>query len=216
MKLWTLPFRFLGILALAVLVSGAWLFRHEILRAVRPPQPVAEQPGSDGGPGVASPAALDRARDKVDSLHGWQADSIVLSAAEMASIIVDGLPDEARRHLDSVTVVLGEDRVTVSAKLETSAIPHDQLGPLAGALEPWERVVAGGRVVVIKPGSAEWRVDSLALRGFTLPEQASRRLIGRALDGAKDGAIPLSLPRGISGIRVRTGGVALFRGEGSR
>lgn len=214
MKLWTLPFRFLGILALAVLVSGAWLFRREIIRAVRPSSQ-ALQPNRGAGSGVAGPAALDRARDKVDSLHGWQADSIVLSAAEMASIIVDGLPDEARRHLDSVTVVLGDDRVTLSAKLETSAIPKDQLGPLAGALEPWERVTAGGRVVVTKPGFAEWRVDSLALRGFTLPEQASRQLVGRALDGAKDGAVPLSLPRGISGVRVRTGGVALFR-EGSR
>lgn len=35
MKLWTLPFRFLGILALALLVSGVWLFRKDVLRLVR-------------------------------------------------------------------------------------------------------------------------------------------------------------------------------------
>lgn len=214
MKLWTLPFRLLGILALAALVSGAWLFRRDIVRMVRP-GPAAVEPAPGAGSGMAGPDALARARDKVDSLHGWQADSIVLTSAEMASLIVDGLPDDARRHLDSVTVVLSEDRVTVSAKLETSAIPRDQLGPLAGALSPWEHVAAGGRVVVIKPGFAEWRVDSLNLRGFTLPEQASRQLVGRALDGTKDGAIPLTLPRGISGVRVRSSGVALFR-EGSR
>lgn len=213
MKLWTLPFRLLGLLALAALVSGVWLLRREILRAVRPPARAVESSGRETGSGGASPAALARARDKVDSLHGWQADSVVLSASEMASIIVDGLPSDARRHLDSVTVVLGDDRITVSAKLETSAIPRDQLGPLAGALQPWERVAAGGRVVVTRPGMAEWRVDSLDLRGFILPEQASRQLIGRTLDGAKDGAVPLALPRGISGVRVRSGGVALFREE---
>lgn len=212
MKLWTLPFRILGILALAILVSGAWLFRREILQVVRPQRPAGQS--AESGTGVAGSSALARARDKVDSLHGWEVDSIVLSASEMASIIADGLPSEGRRHLDSVTVVLGEDRVTVSARLETSAIPRDQLGPLAGALQPWERVAAGGRVVVVKPGFAEWRVDSLTLRGFTLPERASRQLIGRTLDGGNDGVVPLSLPRGISGLRVRTSGVALFR-EGS-
>jgi hypothetical protein len=213
MKLWTLPFRLLGILALAALVSGAWLYRREILRLVRPSRPAAEESAGATGSGVAGTTALARARDKVDSLHGWEADSIVLSPSEMASIIVDGLPGDARRHLDSVTVVLGDDRVTISARLETAALPRDQLGPLAGALAPWERVAAGGQVVVTRPGFAEWRVDSLNLRGFSLPAQTSRELIGRALDGAKDGAVPLSLPRGVAGIRVRPSGVALFREE---
>ncbi len=212
MKLWTLPFRFLGILALAALVSGAWLFRHQLAGLVKKPGQGTEAPAG-GNPGVANQASLARARDKVDSLHGWQADSIVLTAAETASILLDGLPGDARRHLDSVTVVLGDDRVTLTAKLETSAIPKDQLGPLAGALNPWELIVAGGRVAVTRPGFAEWRVDSLNLRGFTLPAETSAQLIGRALDGAKDGAVRLELPRGISGLRVRSSGVALFREE---
>jgi len=213
MKLWTLPFRFLGILALALLASGVWLFREDLLRLVRPRERPAGSPEAEGAPGLAGPAALARARDKVDSLHGWGADSVVLSASEMASIVMEGLPSGARRHLDSLTLVLATDRVTISARLETSAIPKDQLGPLAGALDPWERVTAGGVVAVTRPGRAEWRVDSLTLRGFTLPEQASRQLMGRALDGGRDGAVPLTLPRGIAGVRVRPGGVALFREE---
>lgn len=213
MKLWTLPFRFLGILALALLVSGVWLFRRDLRRLARPSERPAGQQEAEGAAGLAGPAALARARDKVDSLHGWGADSVVLSAAEMASIVMEGLPSGARRHLDSLTVALATDRLTISARLETSAIPKDQLGPLAGALDPWERVTAGGVVAVTGPGRAEWRVDSLTLRGLTLPEQASRQLMGRTLDGARDGAVPLALPRGIAGVRVRPGGVALFREE---
>ena len=213
MKLWSLPFRFLGIIALALLVSGAWLFRRDLVRLVKSPMGSVGRAVPEGAPGLAGPASLARARDKVDSLHGWGADSVVLSASEMASIIMDGLPSEARRHLDSLTLILAQDRVMISARLETSAIPRDQLGPLAGALEPWERVTAGGVVVVTKPGWAEWRVDSLTLRGFTLPEQTSRQWIGRALAGARDGAVPLALPRGIAGLRVRPSGVALFREE---
>lgn len=211
MRLWTLPFRFLGILALAMLVSGAWLFRREIIRLVRPP--AAQVRGPEAEPsGIAGPSALARAHDKVDSLHGWGADSVVLSASEMASLVMDGLPREARLHLDSLTVTLGEGRVTIGARLETAALPRDQLGPLAGALNPWERVSASGVVAVTRPGYGEWRVDSLSLRGLTLPVQASRQLLGRALQGA-DGVVPLTLPRGIAAVRVRPDGVALFREE---
>lgn len=215
MQLWTLPFRFLGIIALALLVSGAWLFRQEIGRLVRPAESHTGRAPGAGAPGLAEPSALARARDKVDSLHGWGADSVVLTAAEMASLVMDGLPRDARRHLDSLTIVLGEERVTTSVRLESAAMPPDQLGPLAGALDPWERVSVSGVVSVTKPGVAEWRVDSLTLRGFTLPEQASRQLLGRALGGSASGVVPLALPRGIAGVRVRPTGVALFR-EDSR
>jgi len=208
MRLWTLPLRILGILLLALVVSGAWLFRREIVSLIRHPDKAAQS-----RPAVAGPAAASRAHDKVDSLHGWQADSVVLTPAEMASLVQEGLPAEARRHLDSLSVVLAEGRLTVAAKLETAAIPADQLGPLAGALRPWEPVSAGGVVAVRRPGAAEWRVDSVTIRGFTLPEATSRKLIGRALDGAEDGVVAVTLPRGIVAVRIRPNGVALFREE---
>jgi hypothetical protein len=213
MRLWTLPLRLLGIIALAGLVSGGWLFRGEIVRLVRPPSVLVKPDPVPGVPGLAEPSALARAREKVDSLLGWGADSVVLTAPEMASLVMDGLTREGRRHVDSLSVVLGEGRITVSARLETAAIPRGRLGPLAGALDPWERVTAAGIVTMTDPGRAEWRVDSLTLRGLTLPEQASRELLGRALAPAGSGAVPLALPRGITGLRIRPDGVALFREE---
>lgn len=211
MRLWTLPFRLLGIVVLAGLVSGAWLFRAEILRLVRPQvSRVTESLGVNGA-GKPGPAALARAKDKVDSLHGWAADSVVLSASEMAALLVDGLPREARGHLDSISVELGDARVTVAARLETAQIPRETLGPLAGALDPWERVMAAGPVRVVKVGQAEWRIDALTLRGFTLPEETSRRLVERALPGASGGVVPITLPKGVAGLRIRREGVSLYR-----
>jgi hypothetical protein len=212
MRLWTLPLRILGILLLAVLVSGAWLFRREIVALIRPS---AVQPDGAGQsrPVMAGPEAASRAHDKVDSLHGWRADSVVLSPAEMAALVQEGLPAEARRHLDSLSIVLGDGRLTLAARLETAAIPRDQLGPLAGALRPWEPVSAGGVVAVRRAGVAEWRVDSVTIRGFTLPEETSRELMSRTLNGTRDGAIPVTLPPGIVAIRIRPGGVVLFREE---
>lgn len=213
MRLWTLPFRVLGIVVLAGLVSGAWLFRSEILRLVRPQVArVTESLGRDAA-GKPGPAALARAKDKVDSLHGWVADSVVLNASEMAALLVDGLPSEARAHLDSISLELGDSRVTVSARLETAQIPKDALGPLAGALNPWERVSAAGPVRVVKVGQAEWRIDALTLRGLTLPEATSRHLVERALPGADGGVVPIALPKGVAGLRVRREGVSLYRRE---
>jgi hypothetical protein len=214
MRLWIVPARLLGLLSLALLASGAWLFRHQIIRAVKPEVArVGESLGLGIGVGRASTDGLIRARDKVDSLNGWQADSVVLRAAEMASLIADGLPREARARLDSIGAVLGEGRVTISARLETTRIPPDALGPLAGALDTWEPVSAAGPVSMASPGTAEWRVDALTLRGFTLPPETSRHLTEKSLPGAPGGVIPVTLPRGVRDLRVRPGGVALYGGE---
>jgi hypothetical protein len=207
MRFWAVPFRLLAILGLAALVSGVWLFRRPLLAFFRP-RLGQLQPGS--GP---SPANLAKARDKIDSLNAWRADSVVLTPGEAASLLVEGLPREARRHLDSLRLVLGDGAVTLSGRLETAQIPGEALGPLAGALDPWERVSASGPLVFRRPGSAEWRVRALTLRGFTLPESATRRLVDWGLPGSRGGTVPIDLPPGLSGLRVRPRGVAVYGTE---
>lgn len=221
MRLWLLPFRLAGLLVVALLLSGAWLFRADLLDFIRPRVEQARDafgaggtPGSrrPAGPAAApAPGALEAAQDKVDSMQGWAADSVVLSDREMASLLVAGLPQAARARLDSVSLGLADDRVTMSGLLETTHIPRKALGVLAGALAPWERVTGSGTVATTAPGRAEWRVDALTLRGFTLPAEASRLLVSQALPGVSDGAIPFSLPTGIAGLRVRATGVTLYR-----
>ncbi len=208
-----LPLKLLGLLLLAALLSGGWLFRDQILRRLRPQVSRVTGAVTGRGAGVPDAAGLARARDKVDSLHGWHADSVLLTASEMASLVRDGLPAEVLGRMDSLRLELGTDRLTVSARLATARIPADALGPLAGALEPWEPVSATGAVKVTRPGHARWLVDGLTLRGFTLPAQASRDLVSRALPGAADGAIPFDLPAGVAGLRIRPTGVALYRKE---
>jgi hypothetical protein len=214
MRLWTVPLRLLGLLGLSVLISGAWLLRREIFGIVRPQvDRVAEVIDQRALTPAVAPAV--RARDKIDSLHGWAADSVVLTAEEMTSLLLEGLPESARGHLDSVQLTLGESRVSAAGVLATKSIPADLLGPLAGALRPWESVTVAGEVASPRAGRAEWRVDALTVRGITLPAEASRKLIERALPGAKGGTVPLTLPQGISHITVRATGVALFREQGS-
>ncbi len=198
--------RLVLIVVAAAAVSGAWLFRHEILRRVRPASERGAGP-ADGSPGAR---ALARARDKIDSLHGWSADSVVLTPDEAASLFYESLPAGARRRLDSVRVTLETGSIRVTGLLETAAVPREKLGPLAGALKPYERITAEGPVSVRKAGEATWRVEALTLRGITLPEAASRELLGRALAGADDGRVTMALPPGVADLHIRPGGVALF------
>ncbi len=211
MGLIKLLLRLFGILLLAAVVSAAWLYRGPLWTFARGGfsrrPPTATE--SVGHPGAQ---ALARARDKVDSLNGWKADSVVLGASEMASLIGAGLDPAFRSHLDSLTVLLGDDELGLSALLATSIIPRDLLGPLAGMLNPKERIAARGSVAMAKPGVAQWTVREFRVRDFPLPDDVARKLVQRGLNGSKSGAIMFDIPDGVQGIRVRPGGVTLYGG----
>jgi hypothetical protein len=213
MRLWTLPLRILGILALAALVSGAWLFRADLARKVWPEKQGAFRPAAESPlvPVAEAPTVLARAKDKIDSLHGWAADSVILSASEAVALIMDAVPPDARRHIDSVALRLTEGKITATARVETSAIPKGALGPFASALDPWERVTASGPVLDREAGWAAWQVNEVTIRGFTLPQSATHSLIAQSLPAVKDGALPFALPKGIYAIRVRPRGVVMYR-----
>lgn len=213
MRLWTLPLRLVGILVLAVLVSGAWLFRRDLMQKVWPEKQAALRPTPEVTitPASVSETALVRAQDKLDSLHGWAADSVVVSAAEAVALIMNAVPPDARKHVDSVAIRLSEGTVTATGRVETAAIPKSALGPFAAALGPWERVTASGPVLDREAGKAAWQVNEVTIRGFTLPQSAVHSLIAQQLPGVKDGALPFTLPPNIYAIRVRPRGVVMYR-----
>ena len=200
-------FRILGILILAALVSAAWLFRSDLMRIARPKAQTEESDGM----GVARPSAeaLAKARDRVDSLHGWKADSVILSTAEFASLITAGLPAEARSHVDSLGVTLGENRLELHGRLDTKVIPKDQLGPFASMLNPWEPVAAAGPVSVPKPGFADWTVEQVTIKGITLPQAISRNIAQRVF-ATRDSRIRIPLPAGIGGLRIQPDKAILY------
>lgn len=193
---------------LAALLALGWHWRHEF-RAMwdfwrgGTTEPV---PAS----GLATPRALERARDKVDSLNGWRADSVHLTAAELAALLADGLGAPLRDHLDSMAVTLGPGRVEVTGRLETKVIPRAALGPLARVLRPREWIRIGGDVQAIGDGRGIWRVDALRIRGVRIPSAMVARLSQASLGGGADGAVPFVLPKGVRGIRVRADQVTIY------
>jgi hypothetical protein len=164
-------------------------------------------PPSSGRPGVSS---LQSAKAKVDSLNGWRADSVVLTASEFASLVGSGMDRELRSQLDSLRVELLDGEIQVSARLRTERLPREVLGPLGGALRPTEPVRAAGPVRVTRPGAGEWSVRSFQIGDFPVPDEMVPDLVGYALGDPKRKTVPVKVPAGIRAIRVRPDGATLY------
>jgi hypothetical protein len=204
----SLPFKLLGGLALLLALIVGWLYRDRLSGELGSllDRSSAETASATGRPGAT---ALSSAKSKVDSLNGWRADSVLLTASEVASLIGAGLNPALRRQLDSLEVELQEGEVAVRAKLATARLPRELTGPLALALREREPVQAGGPIKVIGPGKAEWAVQSFRIRDFPIPRDAVPKLMAKAF-GDSTRSIPFRIPAGIKEIRVHPSGAVLF------
>lgn len=203
-------FRLLLMFVLAAVVAAGWHWRHEFRMMWEFWR--GGQAESVPASGFASPVALAAAQDKVDSLNGWRADSVRLTAAELAALLAHGFGPVLRSHLDSVAVTLGAGRVEVTGRLDTKVIPKVALGPLAGLIRPKEWIRVGGDVRVLGPRNAEWQVDALRIRGVRIPGPMVERLVQSSLGGSADGAVPITLPAGVRALRITPSAVTIYGG----
>jgi hypothetical protein len=209
----TAPFKVLGCLGLIVLVVIGWVYRDRVVREGR--QLLGRLEGSHATPGTPARGrpgsrALASAEAKIDSLNGWHADSVVLTASEVASLMGSGLSPSFRKELDSLQVDLLDGEVRVHGRLRTARLPRELVGPLAAVLRPNEPVEATGPLRVTGPRTGEWAVRSLQIRDFPVPASAVRTLISRAVDDSTRSTVPWNVPAGVRAVRVRPTGVTLY------
>lgn len=204
----TAPFKLLGCLGLLVLLGLGWLYRDRLVREVR--ERVSGAPPAVPATGRPSRAALRSAESKIDSLNGWRADSVVLTAPEVASLVRDQLPRVVREQLDSIEVALGDGEIEVRASLATARLPHEVVGPFGIALREREPVSVAGPVRVLGDRRGEWVVQRMHIRDFPLPRDAVPRLVARALGDSIGRAVPVPVPPGVRAVRIRPGGAVLY------
>lgn len=203
------PFKLLGVIGLVAALAIGWLYRDRLgteLRGIFNWSSSGEPTGA-GRPGTR---ALMAANAKIDSLNGWRADSVVLTASEVASLIGAGLDPDLRRQLDSLQVELGDGEVAVKAMLATARLPRELTGPLAIALRSKEPIKAGGPLKVVEPRMAEWEVRSFSIRDIPLPRDAVPKLVAKAFGDTTRRTIPVRIPAGVRDIRLRPSGATLF------
>jgi len=204
------PLKFAGFLGLLAALAIGWLYRDRLSEQAH--QVLGSITGSKTAPTGGRPGsrALLSARAKVDSLNGWRADSVVLTASEVASMIGAGLDPSLRSQLDSLQVELLDGSIAVKARLATARLPRELIGPLSVALRPTEPIEAAGPLEVVGPRRAEWALRSFRVRNFPLPPDAVPKLVGKALGNPNQKTVPVKIPAGIREIRIRPGGATLI------
>lgn len=168
---------------------------------------------SPAAEGRASEAALRSARRKEEQMERPNGPrSVTLTAAEMASLILDGLDPVGRRALDSLEVALAPGRLELRAELITENV-SGLLGPFAAMFRSREPMRASGPAHVARPGVVAWQPDSFVLRAFPFPSGFVPALVDR-LTGGTGGAVPIRVPPTVGAVRIAPQGVTFVRREG--
>src|SRR3954447_6533070 len=140
----TAPFRLVGFLGFLVILAIGWLYRDRLVQEAH--ELLGSITGSDATPTGGRPGsrALLSAHAKIDSLNGWRADSVVLTASEVASMIGAGLDPSLRSQLDSLQIELQDGSITVKARLATARLPRGVIRTPSVGLRPTEPIQAAG------------------------------------------------------------------------
>lgn len=198
--------RLVGALLVVLALAGLWLYRDRVADEVR---------GAFGGAprviqvGRADANALASGDTKLKALRAGL-DSVTLTPAETAALLLDRLPREARTQFEDVRVGLGDDRLVFSARLRTARLPRELLGPFALVVRDVEPVEFAGPLRATRAPNAEWRVDELRLRGVPLPTDLVPILLGRAIGDRRVRSLPLVLPGDARDVRLRPGAMVLY------
>lgn len=196
-------------LFLILLLAAGWLYRDELTRWGRG---IVDPMSAVRRVGTPSASAFDQATAKIASLETTEADSVLLSASEFASLVVAEGNLLGVEGIDSVSVELGDRTIRVRTMLATDRLPERLRARLPSAVEPYEEVILKGEVVPARPGVGEWRFQQVLVRGLPLPADLVARVVGEVTGRQRDGRLEIVLPAGVAGFRVRPEGVAIYRG----
>jgi len=202
----SLPFRLLGLALLVLAGYVAWSNRDEIRRRVHEwtAEGPAPAPAERGHP--ADPKAVLR---RLEAFRAGGADSVVLSADELAGLASDLAGRMVPLAMDSVEIRLDRDDIEIRARVDTRKVPVS-LGPLSRVVRDHEYVEAGGRLMFRRAGLAEWEVERVRIRGLPVPISLVNQQIRRFAPRAANSTVPVSLPAGVTGLRVTPGGLTLY------
>lgn len=193
-----------GLLVLALLAGGAWLFRGELARLLGREEPVAT---------LVSPEAAAQAEAKLERLTGG-GETVRLNDVEFTSLMRYRLRDRIPGDLESPAVSFRGDTVRLMARVPSDRLPQvPELGAARAFLPDTADVDVLGHLAPLQAGRAAFRVRRITFAGIPIPErlypQALERMGRREEPGLGPSDFPFPLPDGVGAARVEGGMLVL-------
>ena len=200
---------------LLVTAVAGWQYRSQLTDAYRAfrgvGEPTASQEVFPEGQGSPSPEARESAIRKYQRMARIDGpEFVILSSAEIASLIRDGLDPVGKRALDSLSIAFEDGRFMLEALLVTDVWGRDALGLLGGLLRPYESLRVAGPARIARPGVLAWEPDEFSVRSIPFPRAAIPPIVNR-LAGRDDGRMLFSVPSTIAEIRIETDKAIFYR-----
>jgi hypothetical protein len=206
------------LLLAAVLCAVAW-FTHDAwypklrARLGAAPPPVA---AARWEPLTAAGAA--RGRASFDSLLRKNGPVFVnLTAGDFASFALDEAVHGFSPAATQAEAMARDDRLYLRAQVSVADLGGPQtLGPLSGLVEGKQELTLRGRVEVLSPGRAQFRIDEVAIGDLKLPSAMIAKLVARVAVKDRDStvaadAIPVRVVRELADVRIGKGRVTLYK-----
>ncbi len=208
------------LLVLIVVGAVGWFTRdswYPKLRArLGAPLPVATASATKWEPLTAEGSA--RARLAVGRLSSKNGPVYVdVSAGDLAAYALDPALRELSRDSAGAEALVRDDRLYVRATVNVADLADAKaLGPLSSMIGGRQEITVRGKLEVVSPGHAQFRVDQVALKELQLPQALIEQIVGRlrtkerTATTPKD-AIPVSVPLELADVRLAKGHVVLYK-----
>lgn len=209
----------LGCLAVALVIGGAAFLTREVWMPRVMPKSTA--PAVATNTSVWQPVTADgetRARRAIESLGARNGPVFVnVAPADLAGYVYNELSRQVPGTAQGMQAAVVGDQLYMRADLALRDLKAaGALGPLGAMLGDRETLTLGGRLDLVQPGLAQYRVTEMKLKELALPRAAIPRLLrqlsrGQRPAGVAEDGIPLRVPPGIADVRVGQGKITLYK-----
>lgn len=178
----------------------------------------AKSPASESQWTALSAAGAERGREAVAKLNQKNGPAYVnVGAADLASFVLDSILHGISQGASTAQAIAKNDRIYMKAMVSAADLGGPKtLGPLSGLVEGKQELTVGGRLEVLAPGKAQFRIEEISLGELKLPSVVIPRIVARI--GVKDrtantpgDVIPVNVPASLADVRVNKGHVTLYK-----
>jgi hypothetical protein len=165
-----------------------------------------------------TPAAAARGRAAIADLNKKGGPVFVtLSGGDLAAFAVDSILRKSGAAKAGTEVFVRDDQIYVRGMVSAADLGGPKtLGPLSNLVTGKQQMTVRGKLGVLHPGLAQFRVDEIAVGDLKLPSALIPKIVQRVgkkirdSTVAKDG-IPLRVPRELADVRVAKGRITLYK-----